>query len=324
MSNSSAAAACTSPKDLFLHDVLTGLSKTQAEIPCKYLYDERGSALFEQIGKTDEYYVTRADLALHHAHVQAIADCMGEQAHIIEFGSGAGIKIQLILSAARQPRAYTPIEISAEALQVSVAALQQRFPTLDIRPVNADYTRDIPDEILELEPPAKRRVVYFPGSTISNFSHTQAHEFLDRMRRMIGPEGGILIGVDLIKAEAVLEAAYDDRAGVTAAFNLNLLKRLQNDLGATLNMDDFRHEARYNQDKERIEMHLVAVRDAKIRLNGTSFQFSAGQSIHTENSHKYSISGFSQLAELAELKVIQTWTDPEQLFSMHYLEPSTI
>ncbi|MEM7054275.1 MAG: L-histidine N(alpha)-methyltransferase, partial [Pseudomonadota bacterium] len=197
----------------FLNDVLTGLAQQQSEIPCQYLYDKRGSALFEQIGDTREYYVTRADLALHREHLQAIADCIGDQAHIIEFGSGAGLKTQLILSAARQPRAYTPIEISTETLTSSVSALQQRFPKLDIQPVNADYTRDIPDEILDLKPPARRRVVYFPGSTISNFSHVQAQNFLARIRHMVGSDGGVLIGVDLIKPKAVLEAAYDDAAG---------------------------------------------------------------------------------------------------------------
>lgn len=307
----------------FLQDVLEGLSRAQPEIPCKYLYDEHGSELFEAIGQTDEYYVTRADLALHRTHLQAIADCIGEQAHIIEFGSGAGIKTQLILSAAENPRAYTPIEISLEALQSSVEALQQRFPTLEIEPVNADYTRDIPDEILDLQPPAKRRVVYFPGSTISNFSGPQASEFLDRMRRMVGPTGGILIGVDLSKSESVLEAAYDDAAGVTAAFNLNLLTRIQSELGARLEPDDFSHEARYNRDLQRIEMHLVALRDTRIEVANQRFDFHAGQSIHTENSHKYSIESFSRLAYDAHLAIIQTWTDPQGLFSMHYLEPAS-
>lgn len=305
----------------FLQDVLHGLSQTQPEIPCKYLYDELGSELFEAIGRTDEYYVTRADLALHRTHLQAIADCIGEQAHIIEFGSGAGIKIRLILNAARNPRAYTPIEISLEALQSSVETLQRDFPTLEIEPVNADYTRDIPDEILDLQPPAKRRIVYFPGSTISNFSGAQAEAFLGRMQRMIGPTGGLLIGVDLIKSESILEAAYDDAAGVTAAFNLNLLTRIQNELGARLQPDDFRHEARYNRDCQRIEMHLVALRDTRIEVAGRHFDFQAGQSIHTENSHKYSIDSFSRLAHAADLSIVQTWTDPQGLFSMHYLEP---
>lgn len=311
------------PGNSFLQDVLHGLSQTQPEIPCKYLYDELGSELFEAIGRTDEYYVTRADLALHRTHLPAIADRIGERAHIIEFGSGAGIKIRLILNAAKNPRAYTPIEISPEALQSSVEKLQHDFPTLEIEPVNADYTRDIPDEILDLEPPAKRRIVYFPGSTISNFSAPQARAFLARMQRMIGSNGGLLIGVDLIKSESTLKAAYDDAAGVTAAFNLNLLTRIKNELGAELQSEDFAHQARYNRNHERIEMHLIALRETRIEVAGRYFDFQAGQSIHTENSHKYSTESFSRLAQAADLNIIETWTDPQGLFSMHYLEPAS-
>lgn len=308
------------PSAAFLRDAVEGLGRSQPELPCKYLYDERGSALFEAICKTRDYYVTRADLALHEAHLHDIVERIGPEAHIVEFGSGAGIKIRSILDACDRPRAYTPIEISGEALDASVEALTRRFPHIEILPLQADYTRPVPDEVLRLDPPARRRVVYFPGSTISNFTHAEAGEFLGRMRRIAGAGGGILIGVDLVKDASILRAAYDDDDGVTAAFNRNLLVRLRDELGAELDPDAFDHEARWNDAEERIEMHLVARRDTAIELDGRRFEFAAGRSIHTENSHKYSIESFRALAASAGLASIRTWTDPDGLFSMHYLE----
>ncbi|MBY6203825.1 L-histidine N(alpha)-methyltransferase [Halomonas denitrificans] len=308
------------PSAAFLRDAVDGLGRPQPELPCKYLYDERGSALFEAICRTRDYYVTRADLALHEAHLQDIVDRIGPEAHIVEFGSGAGIKIRSILEGCDRPRAYTPIEISGEALDASVEELTRRFPNIEILPLQADYTQPVPDEVLQLDPPARRRVVYFPGSTISNFTHAEAVDFLVRMRRIAGAGGGVLIGVDLVKDASTLRAAYDDADGVTAAFNRNLLVRLRDELGADLDPDAFEHEARWNDGEERIEMHLVARRDTAIELAGQRFDFAAGQSIHTENSHKYSIESFRALAAKAGLASIRTWTDPEGLFSMHYLE----
>lgn len=306
----------------FLEDAVDGLGRKPRSLPCKYLYDERGSALFERICETDEYYVTRADLALHRRHLPEIAARIGPDAHIIEFGSGAGIKIRSLLAACDRPRAYTPIEISGEALAESVARLAERFPTLAIHPIEADYTRPIPDRALALDPPARRRLVYFPGSTISNFSHDEAQAFLARMARIAGPGGAVLIGVDLVKDEARLKAAYDDAEGVTAEFNLNLLRRLREELDAELEPGDFEHEARYDRTQQRIEMHLVARRPTTIRIDGLRFDLAAGESIHTENSHKYTIEGFRALARQAGLEARATWTDPDRLFSMHYLEPS--
>ena len=303
----------------FADDVIAGLSASHRSIPCKYLYDERGSALFEGICDTEDYYVTRADIALHEAHRGEIAEAIGPNTHIIELGSGAGIKIRIILEDSH-PRAYTPIEISGEALAQSVTELSKQFPALDIRPLQADYTKPIPDEALTLDPPARHRVVYFPGSTISNFTHTEAHEFLTRMARIAGPGGGVLIGVDLVKSADRLKRAYDDSEGVTAAFNTNLLRRLETDLGAKLERDAFEHRAIYNDDRQRIEMHLVATRPTSIELDERRFEFTAGDSIHTENSHKYSIEGFRKLVRGTGLHPVTTWTDPEGLFSMHYLE----
>jgi len=306
-------------KRQFTRDVVEGLSAPQPTIPCKYLYDERGSELFEGICDTEDYYVTRADLALHQAHLDEITDCIGPNAHIIEFGSGAGIKIRILLEATH-PRAYTPIEISGEALAQSVAELSGQFPELDIRPLQADYTQPIPDEALHLDPPARHRVVYFPGSTISNFTHAEAHAFLGRMGRIAGPGGGVLIGVDLVKPVERLERAYDDSDGVTAAFNMNLLRRLESDLGAKVEQEVFEHRALYNPDEQRIEMHLVASRPTTIELNDRKFEFDTGDTIHTESSHKYSVDGFHALLDGSGLHPVTSWTDPEGLFSMHYLE----
>lgn len=303
----------------FRSDALAGLAEKPRSIPCKYLYDERGSELFEGICETADYYVTRADLALHEAHLDEIEAAIGPDAHVIEFGSGAGIKIRKILGHADHLRAYTPIEISGEALAQSVAALEEQFPDMEIRPLEADYTQDIPAEKFRLDPPARRRVIYFPGSTISNFTHSEAREFISRMARIAGPGGGALIGVDLIKSPERLERAYDDADGVTAAFNRNLLTRLTNDLGAALETDAFDHRAVYNDEEERIEMHLVANRDTAIELDGRRFEFDAGESIHTENSHKYSIDGFRALVAGTGFHPVDVWTDPDELISMHYL-----
>jgi L-histidine Nalpha-methyltransferase len=307
-------------REVFRQDAMAGLSDNPRSLPCKYLYDARGSALFEAICETDDYYVTRADLALHEAHIGQISDMIGPQAHIIEFGSGAGIKTRKLLAGLERPRAYTPIEISKSALAASSRALQMAFPEIEIRPLQTDYMQPIDGEKLNLEPPSRRRVIYFPGSTISNFTHEQAVDFLQRMANMAGPNGAILIGVDLLKPERRLLKAYDDDEGITAAFNLNLLMRLQSELGASLETDAFVHQARFNSEFNRIEMHLVATRPTRIDLGEASFEFAPGQSIHTENSHKYSVRDFRALAERAGLESVRVWKDPEGLFSMHWLE----
>ncbi len=314
MSNDQAASA------RFRADVIAGLDQRPRSIPSKYLYDARGSMLFAELHKVPEYYVTRADLALHERHLPEIAERIGPDAHIIEFGSGAGIKTRKLLAALTRPRAYTPIEISASALSDSARTLENSFPELEIRPIQADYTRSIDAAALTLDPPAQRRIVYFPGSTIGNFLRAEAIAFLARMRRMAGPNGAILIGVDLLKPVERLLAAYDDAQGVTAEFNLNLLNRLQTELSAQVDQNAFAHEARFNARENRIEMHLVARQPTTIILGDRHFNFAAGESIHTENSHKYSPESFAELAELAGLRSERLWFDPDKQFSMHWLK----
>ncbi|TVS10968.1 MAG: L-histidine N(alpha)-methyltransferase [Wenzhouxiangella sp.] len=306
----------------FLNDVLAGLSASPRALPCKYFYDARGSALFEAICDCPEYYVTRADLALHEAHIGAISDHVGSGAHVIEFGSGAGVKTRKLLAALHQPRAYTPIEISRAALNNSARQLARDFPDIEIRPLQADYTQDIDAETLQLDPPSRRRVVYFPGSTIGNFDHDEAAAFLGRMGRIARSNGAILIGVDLMKPVPVLLAAYDDSQGITAAFNRNLLERMRNELDAVIEPDVFEHEARFNSTEGRIEMHLVARAATAIEVGGQRFDFAPGESIHTENSYKYSVKAFRQLAGRAGLASKHVWKDPDGLFSMHWLEAS--
>lgn len=307
---------------MMLDEVLAGLSRRPRTLPYKYLYDARGSELFEAICETPEYYLTRADLALLEHHLPEMAALVGTDAHVIEFGSGAGVKTRRLLAALESPRAYTPIEISASALDASAGELRAAFPDIEIRPLQADYLQPIADENLTIDPPARRRIVFFPGSTISNFSHEEARHFLTRMRRIVEPDGAVLIGVDLDKEPKRLLAAYDDSQGVTAGFNLNLLERINRELGADFDIGSFRHQARYDDELHRIEMHLVADRAMTVTLAGNRFQFAEGESIHTENSHKYSVADFQALAASAGLESKQVWKDPEGLFSTHYLEPS--
>lgn len=305
--------------DAMLADVVSGLSGRPRTLPCKYLYDARGSELFERICQTPEYYVTRADLALHRAHLPEIASRVGPDAHIIELGSGAGIKTRLLLASLESPRAYTPLEISEAALHQSLRELEHEFPHIPIRPVQADYTQPIPSGALALDPPARRRIIYFPGSTIGNFNPTESVAFLERLGRMAGSGGALLVGVDLIKSAEHLLAAYDDEHGITAAFNRNLLERIRRELGARLDAEDFVHEARWDPHESRMEMHLVARRATRIELEQRRFEFERGESIHTESSYKYSVDSFRALAERAGLRSEAVWFDPEEQFSMHWL-----
>lgn len=303
--------------EAFRRDVLHGLRRQSREIPCKYLYDDRGSELFEEICELDEYYPTRTELGIMEEWVGEVAAQLGPACLVVEYGSGSSRKTRLLLDALEAPVAYVPIDISCDALRSSSASLAARYPDLDILPVCADYTEHI--ELPRSSRDPDHRVVYFPGSTIGNFAPAEATGFLASMADVAGEDGSLLIGVDLNKDVAVLERAYDDARGVTADFNRNLLARINRELGANFPLDNFRHEARYDPAASRVEMHLVAESACAVMVAGEPFHFEAGESIHTENSYKYDPPGFAKLAAEAGLRVRRIWTDADGLFSVQYL-----
>ncbi len=308
------------PKDEFAADVLEGLSRPQKTIPPKYFYDARGSDLFEQICRTDEYYVTRTELGLLDDVGPEIAELIGPHATIIEFGSGSEEKIRRLLGALRDPYAYVAIDISRDALTRSVELLAKDFRAIKVGGICADFHRpiDLPPEALSGE---GRRLAFFPGSTIGNMEPSAALPFLKTIRSMLSGDDGFVIGVDLQKERATLEAAYNDADGVTAAFNLNLVHRMNRELGGTLDLSKFRHLAYYNDEMDRIEMHLESLESQKFQVAGRAFRMARGETIHTENSHKYSVAQFDQLVRRAGFRPRKVWTDRDDLFSIHYLEP---
>ena len=301
------------------NDAWAGLAAPRKTLPCKYFYDARGSALFERICDLPEYYPTRTELAILESHADEMAACLGPRCLLIELGSGSSRKTRLLLDRLREPAGYIPIDISSSALAESVRSLARAYPALEVLPVCADYGDSLELPRPRIEP--ARRAVFFPGSTIGNFTPPDAQRFLARMARMAGSDGGILIGADLRKAPALLEAAYDDAAGVTAAFDLNLLVRLNDEVGANFALDRFRHRSVWNAERGRVEMHLVSSVDQEVCVAGRRFRFAAGESIHTENSYKYSLEGFAELAAGAGLAVRRVWTDERRWFSVQWLMP---
>jgi dimethylhistidine N-methyltransferase len=301
----------------FLHDAVAGLTSTPKRLPSKYFYDQRGSALFERICALDEYYLTRTELAIMRDHASAMADALGPKVLLIEPGSGASVKVRILLDHLRDVVAYVPVDISGRHLEQVTRRLRRDRPQLAVLPVHADFLQAfaLPDG-----PGAGRRVIYFPGSTIGNFTPPEAAAWLTRMGDVAGPGGGLLIGVDLKKDVAVLEAAYNDREGVTGAFNLNVLHRLRDELGAEVRVDRFEHRAFYNEAEGRIEMHLVSTEPQTIRLDHTDVRFEAGETIHTENSYKYDPEQFRALAASAGWRRATSWTDENAYFSVQYCE----
>lgn len=299
-------------------EVLAGLLQPRKTLPPKYFYDERGCALFEAICRLPEYYLTRTETAILRAHAREIARHLERGCTLIEYGSGNSRKTRILIAAAA-PCAYVPIDIAAEQLKTSCRTLAHAFPRLTIIAVCADYTRALalPPQVHALR---TRRVIYFPGSTIGNFTLGEARRFLANARSLAGPGGGMLIGVDLKKERARLEAAYDDARGVTAAFNLNLLARVNRELGADFDLSAFRHRAFYNAARGRIEMHLVSLREQRVQIAGRVIRLRAGETIHTENSYKYSVREFQALARRAGFAPVACWTDAARLFAVHYLE----
>lgn len=296
----------------FLADVLEGLcGGSRKSLPCKYFYDTEGSRLFERICELDEYYLTRTEVSMMRESAAEMAGLIGPACLLLEFGSGAGVKTRILLDHLEAPAGYVPIDISEEMLHSTAAALGADYPGLAVMPVCGDYTEEVE---LPPCPPAARRIVYFPGSTVGNFRPPEAVEFLERVARLVGPGGGLLIGVDLKKDPAALERAYDDAEGVTAAFNLNLLVRINRELGADFDLDQWAHRALYDQEEGRIAMYLVSERRQTVTIAGEAVEFAAGEEILTEHSYKYAAEEFAALLERAGLAVRRTFTDPRELF----------
>jgi dimethylhistidine N-methyltransferase len=303
----------------FRDSVLHGLGTAPKTLPCKFFYDAEGSRLFERICELPEYYPTRTECALLAERAGDIAALAGPQAGLIEFGSGAGAKVRLLLAALDNPAGYVPVDISRDHLMQAAAALAQDFPLLRIAPVCADYTDRFALPALPGTRP-QRNVGFFPGSTIGNFTPLEATSFLRRAAHLLGRGALMIVGADLPKDPAILHAAYDDAQGVTAAFNRNLLHRINRELGADFDVDSFAHEARWNAAESRVEMHLLSRRRQTVHLGPRGFDFLQGESIHTENSYKYELDAFRGLARPAGYMSVAAWTDPARLFSIHVLE----
>ena len=296
----------------FRADVLAGLSQQQKAVPARWFYDERGSELFEDITRVEEYYPTRAETEILNDRGGEFAELIGAGRAVVEFGSGSSVKTPLLLKAI-DPAAYVPLDISGEFLRAAAADLSAKFPGLPVHPVEADFTKrvELPGEVADLP-----KLGFFPGSTIGNMVPRTAVDLLRSMRETLGTEALLLIGMDLIKPRRVLEAAYDDADGVTAAFNLNLLERINRELGGTIPVDAFHHEARWSDTFARIEMHLVADRDVAFEIAGERFTMQAGESIHTENSHKFGKRSSNMLLLAGHWTPGQRWTDAEKRFSL--------
>ena len=308
--------AQNAPDDNFAAAMADGLSRDPKEIPCKYFYDAEGSALFDAICALPEYYQTRTEVALLRRHAGEIAGLIGADAEIVEFGAGALRKVRILLEALQGPRGYTPIDISGAYLRDVTRRLAADYPNLSLRPVVGDFT--MPLHIPAMKD-AKRRAGFFPGSTIGNFRPDTAMALLRRMREMLDG-GGLLVGVDLVKDPAILHAAYNDAAGVTAAFNKNLLARANREWNAGFDLDGFAHYAPYNPRAQRIEMYLLSLKRQSVRLDGRVIEFQAGEAVHTEDSHKYTIESFREIAARAGFIPRAVWADENRLFSLHWLE----
>jgi dimethylhistidine N-methyltransferase len=304
-------------REAFRADVLTGLSQPQKSIPCRWFYDQRGSELFEEITGLDEYYPTRTETAILQRHAEEMATLCGDDVVLLEYGAGAGIKFEILVDALQAPRMYVPIDIAADFLEQTVSRIRHRFPRLPMRPIIADFTTDLD---IPADVPAGRRAAFFPGSTIGNLDHAEAATLLRRMCGHVGQRGKAIIGVDLRKDIRTLIAAYDDREGVTAAFNLNLLARVNRELDGNFAVERFAHEARWNERESAIEMHLVSRQSQVVSVAGRRFVFAQGESIHTESSRKYDVPGFTDAARRSGWRVVAVWSDPAGRFAVFGLD----
>lgn len=309
--------AIAAEENSFLQDVIAGLSSTPKWMAAKHFYDTEGSRLFEKIMQLPEYYPTRSEMQTLRENAAAIAALIPEGAALVEFGAGSNVKIRLLLEAAPQIAAYVPVDISAEYLEEEAKALRRDFPRLKVLPLAADFTKRFE---LPLKVRSMPRVGFFPGSTIGNFEPLAAVSFLRNAARILGEGASLVIGVDLVKDEKILHAAYNDAEGVTAAFNLNLLARINRETGADFDLASFEHRAFFNTLRERIEMHLVSRKPQTVTIGARSFAFEAGETIHTENSYKYTREGFRDLARQAGWIEHVLWIDPAGNFSVRALK----
>ena len=309
----------TEPEALtaFRNDVLHGLSQPEKFLSCKYLYDELGSQLFDKICKLDEYYLTRTELEIMRDNASAIAAQLDANVMLVEYGSGSSTKTRILLESLIDPVAYVPVDISEEHLLKTAEAMRLRFPEVEILPVVADFT-----ESFQLPKPSNvcsHVALYFPGSTIGNFAPEQAGSLLSQMANMLGPEGGLLIGIDLQKDIPTIEAAYNDSLGVTAEFNLNLLARINRELDGDFDLSNFEHKASYDSVHHRIVISIVSSIAQSVTVDGETFDFAQGEEIFTEYSHKYTVDGFAELAAEHGFVLHKHWTDEEELFGVLHL-----
>ncbi|HEY97487.1 MAG TPA: L-histidine N(alpha)-methyltransferase [Dehalococcoidia bacterium] len=304
------------PED-FLGEVLRGLKKVPKQLPTKYLYDERGSTLYERICTLDEYYLPRVEIDIMERNIDEIANLLGKNVSLVEYGCGSCTKTRILLDHMPDLTAYIPIDISREQLLHESQELNIAYPELEILPVCADFTGDFQLPVPERN--SERNVAYFPGSSIGNFGPDSARNLLTHIADLCKPGGALLISIDLAKDPEMLHYAYNDRDGVTAAFNLNLLERINHELGGDFNLSWFRHHAFYNIEKGRVEMHLVSLRDQVVHINNTRISFAEGESIWTESSYKYELRDFMLIADDAGFKVEKVWIDDKEWFSVLYL-----
>ena len=319
MKNSKVKFHDLAPEDADFHkDVIEGLSNRPRMIPPKYFYDKRGSKLFDAICEQPEYYPTRTEISLLQYYARDIAERIGPDCILVELGSGASDKVRLLFDALK-PKGYMGVDISKEFLLDATDKLAHDYPWLEVHAVCADFSQvlEIPDHYDD-----QQHIAFYPGSSIGNFDPDDAIIFMEQIATMVGAGGKLLIGVDLKKDETILNAAYNDAAGITAELNLNLLIRMRNELGAELEDNAFAHQAFYNESEGRIEMHLVSTKNTKLTIDGKAFAFHLGDSIHTENSYKYSLEAFEKLADRAGFDVEKVWTDRKELFSVQLLTAS--
>jgi dimethylhistidine N-methyltransferase len=299
-----------------LREIIDGLQQAEKMISPKYFYDARGSQLFDRITTLPEYYPTVTELEIMRNNIAEIATLIGPQASLIEFGSGSSLKTRILLEHLIKLAVYVPVDISEDHLLASARKIRSEFPDLEVLPVVADFTKQfaLPDPaVMPL-----RNVVYFPGSTIGNFTHDTAHDLLKVMHHEAGDNGALLIGVDLQKDPAIIERAYNDSAGVTADFNLNMLRHLNREYGFDFDLESWSHDARYNESEGRIELRLISSTLQTISIGQQTIEVDAGEGIVTEYSHKYTLAGFAAMAEKAGFEIARVWTDPGQLFSVQY------